>query len=121
MSEFIPLKQLVDLGDRSVEESIVSRCVLHCLGNLPETKRFTDDVRERGGVDILFTINGHEVSLKRFLEEFQRQHAWIVAKRAEALLDERVGKLLDFVSELERAAREKFKKAFGSDLGEWEP
>jgi hypothetical protein len=93
---------------------------MHCLGKLPEMSKFADEVREKEGVEILFTINGHEVSLKRFLEEFERQHSWIVAKRAEKLLDERLGKLLDFAGEVERAAREKFRKAFGRDLGDFE-
>lgn len=120
MSEFIPLKQLVDIEDRGKEDSIVSRCVMHCLGILPETRDFVFEAREKQGVEILFTINGHEVSLKRFLEEFERQHSWIVAKRAEKLLDERLGKVLDFASEIERTAREKFRKAFGRDLGDFE-
>lgn len=120
MPEFIPLKDLVDPDDRSKEDSIVSRCVMHCLGKLPEMIKFTDEAREKQGIEILFTINGHEVSLKRFLEEFERQHSWIVAKHAERILDERLGKILDFASEIERTARDRFRKTFGRDLGDYE-
>ncbi|HYX21691.1 MAG TPA: hypothetical protein VFA98_12675 [Thermoanaerobaculia bacterium] len=120
MSEFITLKQLVDPENRSIEDGIVSRCVMHCMGKLPEMKEFADEVRAKGGVEILFTINGREVSLKRFLEEFERQHSWIVAKHAERLLDERLGKILDFAHEMDKEIRNKFRRAFGRDLGDFE-
>jgi len=121
MSEFIPLKKLVDPLDRNVEEGVLSRCIMHCLGDLPvKSPAFLDEIREKDGIEVFLTINGREVSLKHFLDAFERQYSQIVAKHAVKLLDERLGKFFDFAGEFERAAREKFRETFGRDLGDFE-
>jgi len=120
MTEFIKAEDIVSVKDRRVEDTIVSQCVMHCLSQLPDLNAFMEEYQEKGGVEVHFTINGREIALGRFLGEFERQHARIVARRAEQLLDERVGKLLDFAHALEKECKSKFRKEFGRDLGDYE-
>jgi len=118
MSEFIKAEDVVSATNRNVEDRIVSRCIMHVLSQLPDLNKFMDEYSARGGIEVEFKINGREVLLGKFLEEFKRQHDWIVAKTAQQLLDARVGKLMDFTYEVEKEARAKFRKEFGRDLGD---
>jgi hypothetical protein len=120
MTEFIKTEDLVDPKDRTKEDRIVSCCVMHVMSQLPDLNPFMEEWTQKGGIEVHFTINGREFSLGKFLEEFERQLERIVAKQAEQLLDDRVGKLMDFVHEVDREARAKFKKEFGRDLGDYE-
>lgn len=113
MSEFISAKEYID--DR---DGIVSHCIFHCLGNLPLDESFKREWDEKKGIEICLTFNGREVPFKKFLEEFQRQHGWMLAKRAEKILDERMGRVLDAMGDLEKAAKERFRKLFARELGD---
>ena len=109
MSEFIPMKDLIDDDAR---DGIVSHCVFHCLATLSLDEQIRQSCVARGGVEAHLTFNGREVSLKKFLEEFERQYDYLLAKRAERLLDARMGSVSDALYDLEKRAKAHFRKLF---------
>jgi exonuclease VII small subunit len=115
MSEFISAEECI-ADDR--RNGIVSHCVFHCLANFPLDESFRKEWQDKKGVEVCLTFNGREVSLKKFLEEFERQYGWMLAKRAEKILDERMGRVLDAMGDFEKFTKERFRKLFARELGD---
>lgn len=55
-------------------------------------------------IEMHLTLNGHEVSLRSFLNQFQEHHDRMLKEAAEKLLQHRLGKLHDAIYKVEREA-----------------
>ena len=113
MSETITLEEITTGKER---DTIVSHCIFHCVAELMKSEEFMTRIKEEKKIEVCLTINGTEVSLRSFLEEFQRQHDWMLSKVAERALSERMSKFFDFASGLDRMMRDKFREAFGVEI-----
>lgn len=106
MTETFTLKEVCD--DVATRDTIVSYCVLDALSQLNAfiDPKLTEEIKASQSVEMHLTLNGREVSLRAFLNQFQTEHTRMLKEMAEHLLKERMGKLQNTIYKLEQEANQ---------------
>ena len=106
----ISIKDIVDKRDGS----IMSYVVFHCLGEYAKAKEVYNV--EDKELDIVLTINGHEMDFEDCCNYWQDQVNRMITQRANELLSEKFAEVNDLLYDFE----ERLKDEVSKRLEEWE-
>lgn len=104
-------------------ESLIGHIVLHCMTTaLMDQIHTRDDFGSSEGIvmDVVLTVDGHELDLKKFVDHWQNQIEDIINKevkeRQKAIFHEKFDKVSDLLTDLEERVEEEIEKR----LDDWE-
>jgi len=110
----------INFTEEIKQNSLISNIVIASLVNtLNHTEIMKDITNKSEGdnmLDIILTVNGHELNFESFTEHWQKQVIDLIAKESKDLVEEKFAYVSDLVYEL----TERIKPEIDKHLEDWE-
>lgn len=79
------------------QQTLLSNIVLNGITQAVKEISNSEDYKNRGELDIVLTVNGHEIDIENFVERWQKEVEKSVLQHASEIVSNRVNeKLMDF-------------------------
>jgi hypothetical protein len=80
-------------------------------------EQLADDMEKDGGMlNVRITVNGFEIDLEKFVEDWEGQHTKLLKEQAKNIISERFGEISYLLFDLERRTTDQINQ----NLEEWE-
>ena len=111
----------INLEKKIGGESALIHLVMHCL-----TETIIDEIKGKtnydndGMVDLCLTINGHELNVEKFMENWQSQVSGMILEEANDLIHDKCVNLSDLIYDVTEAVKEKTEELLKERYGQYE-
>lgn len=84
----------------SDEPSMLRNLLLTCISEDNNSKVVINDVSKKDEIDIVLTVNGHELDLFKFAEKIDKSLNDMIKRKAELLTNEMIDEIVDKSAEV---------------------
>jgi len=104
------------LKQNSIVSHVVMESLVHTLNHVDITNDITNETKGDLFLDIILSVNGHELNFEFFVKHWQEQVHEVISQEAKDLVEEKFRYVSDLVDEL----AERIKPEIEKRLEDWE-